>query len=304
MTQRQIRTDLAMEAHELLQSSGEKIGEYEGIISEDYETEGFPVNKVRIINEKGAEKIGKPVGNYVTIDLKKLLKREDNAFVRAAKALAKELGELLPKDRSNPVLVAGLGNRNITPDAVGPKTVDYIMVTRHLIEHMPKEFAAFSKTAAISPGVLGLTGVETSEILKGVAEKISPSAIIAVDALASRRVSRLCTTIQLADSGIVPGGGVGNARAAVNMETFGVPVIAVGVPTVVEAETLVADITGSSDTSARFKSRNLSIDGQGLVVTPKDIDKYIADTAKVLGYGINFALHDNLTLEDIEMFLS
>ena len=292
-----IRTDLAMEAHELLQTRGEKLGEQQGIISEDYEFSGFPINKVKIINDDGAKKIGKPKGTYITIDLKKLLRREDDAFLRASRALAQELRGLLPQERKAPVLVAGLGNRNITPDAVGPKTIDYVMVTRHLKEHMPEQFGAFSSTAAISPGVLGLTGVETGEILKGVAEKIGPSAIIAIDALASRRVSRLCTTVQLCDSGIVPGGGVGNARSAINREIFGVPVIAVGVPKVVDAATLVSDIAGTTAPKNLDRSQNL-------VVTPKDIDKYISDTAKVLGYGINFALHDNLSVADMEMFLS
>lgn len=297
------RTDLALEAHEMLCKSAEKLDKVPGIECKEYERNGFKINKVTVLTPAAAEKIDKPIGNYVTVDLKKLLKREDNAFVDAAKAIADEIKNLLPKFRKNSVLVAGLGNRFITADAVGPKSINHVMVTRHLIEAMPNEFGSFEKTAAIAPGVLGLTGVETGEILKGICDKIQPSAIIVIDALASRKVSRLCTTVQISDTGIVPGSGVGNARNAITEKVFHVPVIAIGVPTVVDARTLAADIMEDAGVSEEMVDKVEELN-ENMVVTPKDIDKYISDTSKVIGYAINFALHDNLSLEDMELFLA
>ena len=296
----QKRTDLALEAREIASESSRKIP---GVTAEEYERDGFYINKVKILDKEGERAIGKPIGTYITIDLKKLLKREDDAFIQVTKLLASELSSILPKQRDKTILVAGLGNRNITPDAVGPKCIDYIMVTRHLIEKMPNEFAAFSSAAAIAPGVLGLTGVETGEIIKGVCEKVNPYAVIVVDALAARRVSRLCTTIQIADSGIVPGSGVGNARNAITKDTLGVPVIAIGVPTVVDAGTLALDIMEEAGVK-KIDLQKLNLLKEPMVVTPKEIDKYIGDAAKVVGYGINFAVHDDLSLEDVDMFLS
>lgn len=297
------RTDLAIEAHEMLCKSAEKSEEIPGIKTEEYEKNGFKISKVTVLTPAAAEKIGKPIGNYITVDLKRMLKREDNAFIDGAKAIADEIKKLLPKFRNNSVFVAGLGNRFITADAVGPKSINYVMVTRHLIEAMPEQFKCFGKTAAIAPGVLGLTGVETGEILKGICDKIQPSVIIVIDALASRKVSRLCTTVQISDTGIVPGSGVGNARNAITEKIFHVPVIAIGVPTVVDARTLVADIIEEVGGNEEIVDRVQELD-ENMVVTPKDIDKYIGDTSKIIGYAINFALHDNISLQDMELFLA
>lgn len=287
------RTDLALEATQLLnQTVTEAIS---GVTQEERTTEGFPVIQVDITTEEGAEAIGKPQGRYLTLDLNGLLRREADAFPRAARALAQELGSLLPQAAdSASALVVGLGNRLVTPDAVGPRAADYTMVTRHLIHQAPEQFAPFRPVSALAAGVLGTTGVESGELVKALAGQIHPDFIIAVDALAARSVHRLCSTVQLADTGIIPGSGVGNARQALNQETLGVPVIAVGVPTVVDAATLAADLTGQTPDNALGS----------LLVTPKDIDVLVSDVAKVIGYGLNLALQEGLTVEDVDLFLS
>ena len=197
----------------------------------------------------------------------------------------------------------GLGNRAITPDAVGPKAADHTLVTRHLVTQVPEHFAAFRSVSALAAGVLGTTGMESGEMVSALVEKIRPDCVVAVDALASRSLDRVCSTVQLADTGIVPGAGVGNARAALNAETLGVPVVAVGVPTVVDAATLALDVlseAGREDLDPEV----LRGAGKGLIVTPKDIDAQVADLSKVIGFGINLALQPGLTVEDVEMLLS
>ena len=299
----QRRTDLALEAREL-QQSAEKTTELEGVKATEQEREGYPVTRVEVLNEAGEKAIGKPVGNYITVDLSALVRREEGAFPRAAKALAAELSSLL-KDipPKAPALVVGLGNRAITPDAVGPGAADHTLVTRHLVEQTPEHFGAFRSVAALAAGVLGTTGVESGDLVKAVADKIKPACIIAVDALASRSLKRVCTTVQIADTGIIPGSGVGNHRAPLNQRTLGVPVIAVGVPTVVDGATLALDILEEAG-KADLDPQALSGAGGDLMVTPRDIDQRSADMAKVIGYGINLALQSGLTVEDVEMFLS
>lgn len=297
------RTDLALEARELWQESAEKTTELSGVRATDGEKEGYPITRVEILDKSGSEALGKPVGTYVTLDLTVLAKREEEAFPRAARALAGELSSLLKLDARAPALVVGLGNRAITPDAVGPGAADHTMVTRHLVERVPEHFGAFRPVAVLAAGVLGTTGVESGDLVRAVADRIKPACVIAVDALASRSLKRVCTTVQLADTGIIPGSGVGNARAALNRETLGIPVIAVGVPTVVDAATLAADLLEKTG-QENFDSKSLSVESGGLMVTPRDIDQRVADMAKVVGFGINLALQTGLTVEDVEMFLS
>ncbi len=299
----QRRTDLALEARELWMEAAEEQTKLEGVKSTEGEREGYPVTTVEILDEQGTQALGKPVGRYVTVELSGLAQREENAFPRAARALAAELAELLRLPEGAPALVVGLGNRAITPDAVGPGAADHTMVTRHLVAQLPEHFGSFRPVSALAAGVLGTTGVESGELVKALCDKIHPACVIAVDALASRSMKRVCTTVQLADTGIVPGSGVGNHRHALNRETLGVPVIAVGVPTVVDAATITADIlqeagAGDLDPAA------LGGVGSDLMVTPRDIDQRVADMAKVIGYGINLALQSGLTVEDVEMFLS
>ena len=297
------RTDLAVEARELTRQ-GAGATELEGVRAREETREGYPVTRVEVLNETGAKALGKPVGTYITLDLAALARREEDAFPRAARALAAELG-LLCKDvpPSAPVLVVGLGNRAITPDNIGPKAADQTMVTRHLVERVPEHFGSFRPVAALAAGVLGTTGMESGELVRAVAETLRPACVIAVDALASRSLRRVCRTIQLADTGITPGSGVGNARAALNAETLGVPVIAVGVPTVVDAATLTCDVLAEAG-KGELNPAALQGAGDGLIVTPKDIDTQVHDLAKVIGYGINLALHTGLTIGDVELFLS
>ena len=297
------RTDLALEAKELWAESAEKETKLEGVRARDSLREGYQVTTVDILDEQGASSLGKPVGSYVTVQLDALARREEDAFGRAARAIAAELNGLLKLPEEATCLVVGLGNRAITPDAIGPGVADHTMVTRHLVEQAPEHFGSFRPVAALAAGVLGTTGVESGELVKAVAEKIRPGYIIAVDALASRSMDRVCTTVQLANTGIVPGSGVGNHRAALNRETLGVPVIAVGVPTVVDAGTLAADILAEAGQEG-LDPEALAGAGDGLMVTPRDIDQRVADLVKVIGYGINLALQPGLTIEDVDLFLS
>ena len=297
------RTDLALEAKELWAESAEKETKLEGVRARDSLREGYQVTTVDILDEQGASSLGKPVGSYVTVQLDALARREEDAFGRAARAIAAELNGLLKLPEEATCLVVGLGNRAITPDAIGPGVADHTMVTRHLVEQAPEHFGSFRPVAALAAGVLGTTGVESGELVKAVAEKIRPGCIIAVDALASRSMDRVCTTVQLANTGIVPGSGVGNHRAALNRETLGVPVIAVGVPTVVDAGTLAADILAEAGQEG-LDPEALAGAGEGLMVTPRDIDQRVADLVKVIGYGINLALQPGLSIEDVDLFLS
>ena len=297
------RTDLAMEAKTLWEESAEKETRLEGVEARDTEREGYKVTTVRILNERGAAALEKPVGNYVTLLLDGLARREEDAFGRAARALGGELRALLKLPDGASALVVGLGNRAITPDAVGPKAAEHTMVTRHLVERVPEHFGSFRPVAALAAGVLGTTGMESGELVQAVVAKLKPDCVLAVDALASRSLDRVCRTIQIADTGIVPGSGVGNARAALNRETLGVPVIAIGVPTVVDAATLCADVlaeAGRDDLDPDALRRA----GSGVIVTPKEIDSHVADLSKVIGFGVNLALQTGLTVQDVEMFLS
>lgn len=294
---------MAVEAKKIWEESAEEETQLEGVEARNSVREGYQVTTVHILNQRGAKALEKPVGKYVTVELDGLRRREQDAFGRAARALAEELSEMIQIPQDASVLVVGLGNRAITPDAVGPKTADYTMVTRHLVEQVPEHFGAFRPVSALAAGVLGTTGMESGELVAAVVREIKPSCVIAVDALASRSLKRVCRTVQIADTGIVPGSGVGNARTALNQETLGVPVVAVGVPTVVDALTLAADImagagVGEADPAA------LAEGGQGLIVTPREIDSDVSDLSKVIGYGINLALQPGLTVKDIDLFLS
>ena len=294
-----LNTDLAMEAHELRLRTAQAAS-IPGVAAEEYTSFGYPVTNVHVLDAQGAQALGKPVGTYVTVSVSPLARREEDAFARGCQAVSSLLRDMLPADTAS-VLVAGIGNPSVTPDAVGPLTVRHILVTRHLLASDPTRFGKFRPVSAISPGVLGMTGVETGEILRGLCEKIRPDCLIAVDALASRSTDRLCTTVQLSDTGIIPGSGVGNARNAIDRSTLGIPVIAVGVPTVVDTATLVLDLL---DGTAEAKDIVLPDSARQMFVTPRTIDTQVADIAKLIGYSIDLALHDGLTVSDLDLFLS
>lgn len=291
------RTDLAVEAIE----NHKTAAALPHVRQSDRMLEGFAVHEVRILSEDAAHEIGKPQGRYLTLELDALIRREEDAFPRACKALSTLLRELLPRPNDGPVLIAGLGNRMITPDAIGPQTADHVIATRHLVAQSPAIFADWRPVSALAPGVLGQTGVETGEVICGVLDRVRPAAVIAVDALAAGRLSRLLRTVQLADTGITPGAGVGNARAALNKETLGVPVIAVGVPTVVDGATLAHEISSQLGQPACEALDDLS---QPVMITTRDIDHEVADISRMIGYAVNMALHPHLSVADIDLYLS
>ena len=293
------RTDLALEARELWQESAERTTRLSGVKATKTTEEGYPVTRVDILDERGEKALGKPQGSYLTVDLTSFWQRKADFFERAVRAVGSQLKALLPGE--GPALVIGLGNEAMTPDAVGPLAADNILITRHLIAAMPKHFAGFRPVAVFRTGVLGTTGMESAEAVRGLVEEIKPSLVIAIDALASRRVGRVCATVQLSNTGIIPGSGVGNHRSALNQETLGVPVFAIGIPTVVDAATLAADLLEESGVE------NIGPEalqgGGGLMVTTQDIDRQVRDLSKVVGYGINWALQD-LEIEEMNALLS
>lgn len=292
------RTDLALEARELWQEGAGGLTALPGVEARDGYREGISVNTVKILDGRGEKALGKPRGTYVTLTLEGLASREEGVFQRSVRAVAGELSPLLGEvPEKGLVLVAGLGNRAITPDAIGPKVHENVLITRHLVRQMPEHFGALRPVASLAAEVMGTTGVESGELVRAVCEKIRPACVVAVDALASRSLKRLCRTVQIADTGITPGSGVGNHRMGLTRDTLGVPVIALGVPTVVDGATLAADLLGTDDLPDLGE-------GKGLLVTPKDIDSQVNDLAKVIGYGLSMALQPGISLEELELLLS
>ncbi|MBQ6708605.1 MAG: GPR endopeptidase [Clostridia bacterium] len=290
------RTDLALERQEILGAS-----EIEGVSSYSEHKNNVKITSINIENEIGSKKIGKPVGRYITVEVPEFSK-DGEIFDGRLEALAEELRKLLPSDDGT-VLVVGLGNENITPDALGPKCAQMILATRHLSAEFRESLGmpSLRSVAGISPGVLGQTGIETGEIIAGIVKKIKPSAVITVDALASRRLKRLGCTVQISDAGITPGSGVGNARATISSKTLGVPVIAVGVPTVVDAATLAYDILQGEkneiDENAMRKA--LGHEVEQMMITPREIDLLIERASRLIAMSINCALHPDISAEDI-----
>lgn len=270
-------------------------------VEEDVSTRrGFEVVTVDVKSEDAARALGKPQGRYVTVELGRFLRREDDAFSDGVQVLAEVLRDLLG-GVSGPILVVGLGNPAITPDAVGHLTVKNTLITRHLKDRSPDQFRAFGSVAALEPGVLGTTGVESVDTVGALVHEIRPEAVIAVDALSSRSMERLCRTVQVADTGIVPGSGVGNARAALSRDTLGVPVIALGVPTVVDAATLTLDL--AREAGADLDADALRQTAGSMIVTPREIDSAAASISRLVAYALNLALHPGLTVEDVDMLI-
>lgn len=325
---RNIRTDLALEMRECLQSeTGEDISGVEITIEEDAEF-GIIVTWVSITDEDGASVMGKPVGNYITIESSAMKENDPETHEEIAKILARKLGHLHKLQENSVILVVGLGNRHVTPDALGPQVCEKLLVTRHLKqEEVPLDLAGTLRAvSALAPGVMGITGIETAEIVKGVAEKIKPDLIIAIDALAARQTSRINATIQMSDAGVNPGSGMGNKRTPINEKSMGVPVIAVGVPTVVDAATLVNDTmdkmlnTMAAAVSAeeggvfydmlaqipedeRYSLITEMIHPGNMFVTPKEVDAVIGRLANVIANSLNIALHEGITQEDVNRYL-
>ena len=327
-----IRTDLALEAHELFKQQAMKEvmkerGEPPGVEVENAGNDEIRITRVKVTSPTGEASIGKPMGNYITIEVPRLRQNDQELFENTCKALAKELTGITKLGKNSTILVVGLGNWNVTPDALGPKVVSSLMVTRHLLEYVPDQVDdGVRPVCAVAPGVLGITGIETGEIVKGIVDRVKPDLLIAIDALASRKMERVSTTIQIADTGIAPGSGVGNKRMELSKETLGVPVIAIGVPTVVDAATMANDTIDlvmdsfmqQAGKGTEFYNMLNDIDRNekhqmiqevlnpyigNLIVTPKEIDDIIERVAKVIANGLNIALHQGITLNDVNRYV-
>ena len=281
------KLDLALEAREW----AGRAGEVPGVALEEEDLFGLALTRVKVESAAGARALGKPRGTYLTLTLP-ALPRDREEVRNAARAVAGLVAELVPAAGS--ALVAGLGNRQVTPDALGPRTADRLLVTRHLAGVLP----GLRPVAALSAGVMGATGMESGELLGAAAARLRPACVVAVDALAARRQERVCRTIQLSDGGIVPGSGVGNARMALDRTTLGVPVVAVGAPTVVEAATLCLDLLDGDFDPSFFRR-----EGAEWFVTPRSIDREVEVLSQVLGLGISAGLQTGITLEEIEGIL-
>lgn len=317
-----INVDLALEARDLVR--GQTGQEIPGVLVNKEQYQNATVTIVKIV-EQSAEKImNKPRGNYITIEAPALRDNNPAAQKEVADILAKKLASLFNLPENAEILLVGLGNWNATPDALGPRVVNQTMVTRHLYKYAPEELkGGMRSVSAIAPGVLGITGIETAEIIKGVVEKIKPELIIVVDALAAGSVDRIGTTIQLADTGISPGSGIGNKRAGINIESMGVPVIAIGIPTVVNAA-VIAQVTIDKfleqlqnnpslyqvyaslrpDFSQQVINNVLQPFAGNLMVTPKEIDDVILETSKIVAGGISMALHPSINAAEYSMYLN
>ena len=321
-----IRTDLALETREMYVKSNKK--ECDGVEVIEKEENDIKISTVKIINDIGEKTMGKPKGTYITMEMPKLTLYDGELMDNVSNSLGKVLLDMIKVDKNKTTLVVGLGNWNVTPDALGPKVISKLMVTRHIKELMPEAIDEdVTPVCAISPGVLGLTGIETGEVIKALVQKIKPDYVVCIDALASRRLERVNRTIQIGDTGISPGAGVGNRRMEINEKTVGVPVIAIGVPTVVYAATIasdtidlvidsvksqasegdkVYDMLGSIDKGERNQLIHEILNPYvgDLVVTPKEVDSVIDSVSKIISTGINIALQPALNMEEINKFLN
>lgn len=297
----EIRTDLALEAHEINAQAGRE----DGIRTEEDTIDGFSITTVHVGEGEGERLAKKKAGTYINVDVGKSWLLASEGFAALVALLAGQLRKLFPADFSGTALVVGLGNYDITADSIGPKAVEKVVVTRHLRTLNPQlyESAGFGDLCAFAPGVLGQTGMESAEIVRSIVEAVRPSLIVAIDALASRRLARLATTVQLCDTGIYPGAGVSNRRSELSAETLGVPVISIGVPTVVDAATLAYDLLGEN-ADEKTAAALLAGDGKDMFITLKESDVITKQTARLLGFAINRAFHGELSVEEMEELLA
>ncbi len=313
--------DLALEAHDLLR--GETGAEVSGVIMDKDEMDGTTVTTITITNQHGEKELGRPKGNYITLEAPAIKDNNYEEHKKITEALAKHLGKLFEFREDTSVLIVGLGNWNATPDALGPKVVEKILVTRHLFHYTPEEMKGkMRKVSAISPGVLGLTGIETAEVIRGLVQHVKPDYVIAIDALAAGALERIGTTIQLADTGINPGSGIGNHRKGLNEETLGCKVIAIGVPTVVNAaviahktiEELFGQMESEPALSTFYTQENeqvfmdvmnkaLSPFKNSLMVTPKEVDDLIERSSRIIAGALNLSIHPGVSSDNYETYL-
>lgn len=322
---RNIRTDLAIESREIYR--GQENREIPGVEVDVDNDEDITITRVKVVEDVGAKLIGKPKGNYITIEVPRLKENDKDLQEDVSRALAGELARLVKLNDKSVILVVGLGNWNVTPDALGPTVVDHLLVTRHIKEYIPEQIdEGVRSVCAVAPGVLGITGIETSEIIRGIVDRIKPDLVIAIDSLASRKMERISTTIQLADTGINPGSGVGNNRKELSRESLGVPVVAIGVPMVVDAATMASDTIdlvidslmdqSKKDSEFYHMLKDMNKEDKyklinevltpfigNMMVTPKEIDRLITDISKIIANGLNVALHPSIEMDDIDRFL-
>ena len=306
------RTDLAVERNDIYKKVNNIQSEIDGIEIENESREETDISRVKIINEDGENKLGKPIGNYITLDVKNIKLADDEKIEQIAEVLADELSKVIGEHVTDTedILVVGLGNMYVTPDALGPKVIPHIEITRHILEYMPKVMPEDTRpVSAISPGVLGTTGIETMEVLKGIVDNIHPQLLIVIDALASRSIERISSSIQIADTGIVPGAGVDNKRKEISNKTLGIPVIALGIPTVVDLASITNNCINLFIDNLQQKAMSNSYLNElkekdnyeeikealipkdyNMIVTPKEIDKLIENMSKIISKGINMAL--------------
>ncbi|WP_027625028.1 GPR endopeptidase [Clostridium lundense] len=321
-----VRTDLAVEAKELYEEKNS--GKIPGVEVKEYREGLIKISNVKVVDDEGEKALNKPKGSYITIDIPEVSGYDKDTMEEISEVLAKVLSPLIKLDNSMTALVVGLGNWNVTPDALGPKVVEGLMITRHLKELIPDQIdEGIRPVCAIAPGVLGLTGIETGEIIKAVANKIKPNLIICIDALASRKLDRINRTIQIGDTGISPGSGVGNKRMEISERTLGIPVIAIGVPTVVDAATIANDtidmvldaMINQATKGGEFYNMLKSLERNerqsmieevlnpyvgSLMVTPKEVDSVIDSVSRIISTGINIALQPALNLDEISNYIS
>lgn len=331
-----IMTDLAVEAAEMLhaedtEQTEDMDDEFDGIKISVDETEhnsnSVKTTWIEIFNETGSKKMGKPIGSYVTVESAAMKENDAETHEEIIKTLSRQLIRLRNLGKDSVILVIGLGNWNVTPDALGPKVISKILVTRHIMETLPEGLEnSVRPVSAVTPGVMGITGIETSEIVKGIVQRIKPDLVIAVDALAARHSNRINATVQMSDTGISPGAGMGNKRMAINEETLGVPVIAIGVPTVVDAATLVNDsldmmlssmINELPEGSPFYEMLNnleseekymliknvLDPYAGNMFVAPKEVDEVIERLSNIIANSINIALHPGIDKDDINRYI-
>ena len=307
------RTDLAVERRDVFKQANKLEGDIPGIKSDIKKiSDTIIVETVQVTNDEGAKSIQKPIGDYITIDVKKMRNISDEEKEKISSTVTEELKKLIDKhiNKKGEILVVGLGNLYSTPDSLGPKVMQEIDVTRHIFKYLPQYVGENDReVSAISPGVLGTTGIETQEIVKGIVDNVKPKLLIVIDSLASISIERISSTIQLSDTGIIPGAGVGNTRRDLSEDTLGVPVIAIGIPTVVDAATIANDSLDlfigklqedaksneylnslkENDNYEEIKEALLPNDFN-FIVTPKEIDELVENMKDIVARGINFAL--------------
>lgn len=303
------RTDMAVERNDMYKKQN---GQIDGVEVQNEEKENIKITRVKITNEESEKALNKPKGNYITLDIKNIKTIDNEQIEKISDNLAEELRNIIKEHISDTedILIVGLGNLYVTPDALGPKVVPEIEITRHILEYMPKAMPEDTRpVSAISPGVLGTTGIETMEILKGIVENVKPKMLIVIDALATRSIERISSSIQIADTGIVPGAGVNNTRKEISQKTLGIPVIALGIPTVVDLASITNDCIDlfienlqqkamSNDYLNKLREQDnyeeikeaLVPKDYNMIVTPKEIDKLIENMSKIVATGINMAM--------------